>query len=368
MSGFCHVSMLIELDFESWEPAPEAYTRTAEYFPKRSRRLVHESIHYWQQFSHGYLLRLAQEDWIQMLEWEQKGNCAADGPCRAYYKKSEGQHGFSAEELCESLARFWEVVFSGPAGIVKEMQEATRKTARASTQVRVEWNDLVRHGPSDAAFDMAMRVSGRYGLPYAVARKVLDRVAGIVIFPFLAHFALKTSRPAHFFERFVEEVGPAAAIEAKNLGLFESPPRGGAEILYPLVERRCADVLKRNGEPGLLHASDLFASSPLRNNYVYWWSFRRLRRLRGGDSFDLTLCLAALKGHLLASQFAPPCLRFRDQKTIGLAHHYLKRSGRSSCLALRAADRANRACLELQRRWEDFQKARRQQLGIPASN
>src|SRR5262249_13891273 len=229
MSGFCHVSMLIELDFESWPPAQESYTRTAEYFPKRSRQLVHESIHYWQQLSHGYLFRLAQEDWTRMLAWEQKGGAAQLGPCRAHYLEAEGRNGFSAYQLCESLARFWEVVFAGPAATMDEV----RKSGRASPGLLAEWNDLARRGPSDAAFDMAMRASGSYDLPYAVARRVLDPTAGLVIFPFLAHFALKTARPAHFFERFVEDAGPATAVQAQTLGVFEPEPRAGAETLYP---------------------------------------------------------------------------------------------------------------------------------------
>src|SRR5262249_12599647 len=150
-----------------------------DYFPKRSGCLVHESIHYWQQLSQGYLFQLAQEDWTQMLAWEQKSGSAVLGPRRSHYYKAEGRYGFSAYQLCESFARFWEVVFVGP---VATMEEA-RKNGRASTHVWSEWEDLVRHGLSDKAFDMSMRVSGSYDLPYAVARKVLDPTAGLVIFP-----------------------------------------------------------------------------------------------------------------------------------------------------------------------------------------
>ena len=51
MNGFSHLSLLIDLDSEQWWPEPAALTATTTYFPKRSRRLLHESLHYWQQLS-----------------------------------------------------------------------------------------------------------------------------------------------------------------------------------------------------------------------------------------------------------------------------------------------------------------------------
>jgi hypothetical protein len=367
MSQFCHVSMLIDLDFESWTPALAAYTRTSHYFPKRSRALVHESIHYWQQLSQGYLLRLAEEDWKRMIEWERNGGPASVGPYRAHYYEPEGRHGFTAYQLCESFARFWEVLRAGPSKVLSEAIGDARKKGRAR-EVNADWKEAVRPGaPADRTFDLAMDAGGSYGLPYAVARRVLDRESGLVIFPFLAHFALKTSRPAYFFDLFLDEAAPAAAAEAEVLGVFAQPARAGAEMLYPFVEGRCAEIARREGEAGLLHAAYLFRDSPLRRNPVYDWSFRRLRRRGLAGKFDCALGLFGLHFGELASQLTPPCIRFRDQHTIGLSHDYLQADGGASWLALRRAERAKEACLRLQRRWEQFQGAMRSSSGGPAT-
>ena len=367
MSGFCHVSMLIDLDFESWTPALAAYTKTSTYFPRRSRTLVHESIHYWQQLSQGYLLRLAEEDWKRMLEWERNGGPASVGPYRAHYYEPEGRHGFTAYQLCECFARFWEVLRAGPAKVLADAIGDARKKGRAR-EVNADWKEAVRPGaPSDRTFDLAMEASGSYGLPYAVARRVLDRESGLVIFPFLAHFALKTSRPAHFFELFLDEAAPAAAAEAEAGALFARPAQADAGTLYPFVEGRCAEIARREGEVGLLHAADLFRDSALRRNPVYGWSFRRLQRWGLSGSFDRALGLFGLHFDELATRATPPCIRFRDQQTIGLSHDYLQGEGGASWLALRRAEKAKQACLQLQQRWEQFQDAMRNSSGGPAA-
>lgn len=367
MSRFCHVSMLIDLDYEAWAPSPAAYTRTSEYFPKRSRALVHESIHYWQQLSHGYLLRLAAEDWERMLEWEQRGGRAAVGPCRAHYYEPEGRHGFSAYQLSESFARFWEVLRAGPAKVLGDAIEEARKQGRAR-EVDAEWREAARpEALSDRTFDLAMDAAGSYGLPYAVTRRVLDRESGLVIFPFLAHFALKTPRPAHFFELFLDEAAPAAAAEAEALGLFAKPARAGAETLYPFVEGRCAGIARREGEGGLIHAANLFRESPLRHNPVYDWSFRRLRQRGLSGKFDCALGLFGLHFDELAKRVTPPCVRFRDQHTIGLSHDYLEADGGASWITLHRAEKAKQACLQLQQRWEAFQDGLRNSSGRPAA-
>ena len=95
MTGFSHVSLLIDLDHEWWSPKITAFLDPASYFPRRARMLVHETIHYWQQLSSGYLLAMAQEDWEQLLSWEQ-GVRPALGPLRGGYRRPEGLHHFSS--------------------------------------------------------------------------------------------------------------------------------------------------------------------------------------------------------------------------------------------------------------------------------
>jgi hypothetical protein len=348
MSGFHHVSMLIDLDCEPWTLGLSAYTHTASNLTRRSRALVHESIHYWQQLSHGYLLRLGEEDWTRMVEWERTGGPAAFGPHRAHYTQKEGSHGFTAFLISECFARFWEVLLAGPEAVLRDALLELPKHRLSSPHA-----DRVPAQLSDDAFDRAMQASGEYSLPYTVARRILDPIAGLVIFPFLAHFALKTSRPAYFLERFIDEVAPAAAEEARAIGLFDLPRRVNPEDLYPFVENCCTESVRRDGEPGLLHSVEIFRNSPLRANFVYRWSFRRLRQASPA-TFDCALCIQGPERAWLATRFTPPSVRFRDGSSVPLCQSYLERADGLACLTTLRAREAMRASLAIQERWVRF--------------
>jgi hypothetical protein len=369
MARFWHVSMLIDLDYEWWWPRHTAFTETARHFPRRSRALVHESIHYWHQLSHGYLLALAQEDWRRLLEWEQGGH-PVPGPMREHHRQPEGRYRFSAHNLSECLARFWEVLFVGPQVVLRDaLIEARRKSP--SADVPEELRQLARQEVTDTrTFDMAMDVSGGYGAPFAVVSGVVGQRDALVVFPYLAHFALKTMRPAHFFERFLEEAAPAVAERAEALGIATSWNEDLVTALYPFASERCEQVLLQAGEPGLMHAPAMLADSGLADNEVYRWSFRRLESLaalEGAAAAEMAICLPAFDSHrtLLAVLLTPPCVRFRDGRSLGLGDviqgsHAAEPSAEAAVAqAAEAARAATAAVLSIQQRWESFQDSTR---------
>jgi hypothetical protein len=340
VDGFSHLSLLIDLNCEKWWPQPAAFTDTATYFPRRSRRLLHESLHYWQQLSQGYLFLLAEEDWADFIERQKTGKIPVEGPRRKHFKQGDGHHGFSAWNISESLTQFWEVFIVGPesasvAGAGISAKERTRR-----------WN-------SDDEFDEAMLASRDYSEPFRLARRLLDSSFSLVIFPFLAHFALKTRRPAHFFERFIDEIAAPAGAKAGEMGVLDPHSTVGPGVLYPYIQGLCDQLARGEGEAGLLHAPDLFAASPLRENPAYVWSFRRLARLAArvrGGALDTAICLPSLHQHrkILAHELTPPCLRFADGAPLALAYHYLEETKKSAADDLSAAHDAAKMCFGLQ--------------------
>ena len=368
MARFSHIAMLIELDCEPWWPKPVSFTHGATYLPRRSRTLLHESIHYWQQLSHGYLFGLAEEDWEQLLKWERTGEAAPAGPRRRDYVEPHGPHGFSASDLCESLARFWEVLLFGPGPLIRDGLDEAKKNGRRLERLErleAEWKELAREQPlPDRAFDLAMNIAGGYGHPFAVVREILDPQVSLIFFPLLGHFALKTTRPVHFFESFLDELAAPLTELARELGLLDSPPRATAGVLYTHVEQQCEAIVRRAGDAGLVHAPDLLQRSALKENDAYAWSFERLaqlsRRVRGDVPLDSAICLPGIGEHreLLAAELTPPCVRFRDGATIGLARDFLESSGATTA-ALDHAQAAARASLAIQARWENLQAASR---------
>jgi hypothetical protein len=351
VNAFSHLSLLIDLDCEKWWPAPAAFTDTTTYFPKRSRRLLHESLHYWQQLSQGYLFLLAEEDWADFLACEGTGRAPAEGPRRKHFRQSESRHGFSAWNVSESLTQFWEIFLIG-------YEEAAPPPGAASEIARG------RRWRSDGELDAAMLASRDYSEPFRLARRVIDPEFSLIIFPFLAHFALKTRRPAHFFERFVDEVAARAGAKAREMGVLDPSSGVIPGVLYPEIEQLCEELARSEGEAGLLHAPDLFATSPLQENPAYAWSFQRLARLaarvRSSAALDVAICLP-LHEHrkILANELTPPCLRFADGAPLALAYHYLAQTQKAAAEDLSAAKDAAVACWALQARGEEFRQAAR---------
>jgi len=355
VSGFWPVSLLIDLDHEWWLPTPRSYTDTADHLPRRSRTLVHESIHYWQQLSHGYLLELAQEDWRQLLEWEQGGHPAL-GPRRERYRKPEGRHGFSAYDLWECEARFWEVLFVGPPVVLREAVTRARRES-LSGEVDPDLAVLARRDEADSqTFDLAMQLSGGYAAPFRVVRELLGQRDALVAFPFLVHFALKSGDPVATFERLLDELAPALVAEADRLGIATAGwDDDVAAGLYTLAADRAEQVVRDAGGSGLLHAPALFPESGLADNPVHAWSFARLEQLAatvGGPTVvDAAICLPGFADFrvLLARMLAPPCVRFRDRQAVDLVDLV----GAEPDPGLGGAPAAE--ALEVQARWETFQ-------------
>jgi hypothetical protein len=356
VNAFSHLSLLIDLENEKWWPEPAAFTDTANYFPRRSRRLLHESLHYWQQLSQGYLFLLAEEDWTDFLEHERTGKPATGGPRRKHFRQPEGQHGLSAWNVSESLTQFWEIFLIGREA-ANAKAAPLRSSAPDSTAAAPRWT-------SDDDFDGAMLASRDYSEPFRLARRLIDPAYSLIIFPFLAHFALKTRRPAHFFERFITEVAAPAGAKVRESGLLDPHSGPGPSVLYPYIGDLCAGVAADEGEPGLLHAPDLFASSPLRGNPAYVWSFQRVEHLSArcsrGAPLDVAICVptGSHRG-ILALELTPPCLRFADGSPLALAFHYLEQTKKSAADELTAAKEAAAACCAVQTRAEELLQATR---------
>jgi hypothetical protein len=365
-AAFTHVSLLIDLPHEPWSVGPQAYFATAKPFPRRSRILVHESMHYWHQICHGYLLSLGQEDWLRMRAWEQDG-ITTPSPFRDGYGTRTGRHRISPHDLCECLSRFWEVLFVGADVLRNAVDEATTKDPRRGPPE--ELKDMAARKTSDVhTLSMAMELSGAYARPFLVVRHAFDVGVGPVLFPLLVHFALKTPRPVEYFDRFVDEVAPgiAARITAPSSRVVEFGEL--AKALYPHVLEHCAGLVRETDGTGLLNASNLFTESPLRENAAYAWSLRRwaaAAKVFGEVSMDAAVCIPIVDEfrRLLTWGITPPCVRFADGTTLGLCHRFDTARHDVAPDDVAAAEAVAGECRSLQERWENFESSQTAKQG-----
>ena len=91
-----------------------------EWAGKVCRLLIHESIHFWQFFSSGYLANLLADDWLRVKKFnDEKIVAATAGNVEKHFKKENG-YPFSASELTECWARYWDVHTRNPREILQE--------------------------------------------------------------------------------------------------------------------------------------------------------------------------------------------------------------------------------------------------------
>jgi hypothetical protein len=343
MGRFCHISLLIDLDQEWWLPTAAALREPHAYFPRRSRVYLHETIHFWHQLCHGYLLALAEEDWGLLRSWEQ-GAAPAPGPLREAFVRPTGRNGFSPSDLCESLARFWEITAVGHEAVLNEAMDAERARSLEDA-IPDELLRVAGHPMSAEGLDEAIASSGSYSLPYRVARRTLSPAYGQVLFPLIGHFALQTPDPVVSFERFAEQVSPLAATH-----LDAHDAQGSAWLqpdlvcaLYKLVRDACGD---------LFDAETMFERSALGDNPAYRACFGTLAALDRTE-FDMAVAMPAGPQHreFLIRHASPPCVRFRDRMLPVRAMTSDAPATQSG-----AEDLAS-ACAAVQERWESFQRA-----------
>ena len=314
------------------------------------RAFFHETVHFWQNLSQSFLVRLADEDWQRLLAYEQTGTVPASGEVRRVFDSRDSEAGWSARDLHECLARFWDVIAAGPNRVLQEEWDAGR--ADALPDVR----ELLRRRHSEAnlpkgAWDKAdlvvalVMAAGEYASPFlTIAGEGLEHAE--FLFPWLAHFALQTNAPAETFDRFVREIGPKLARQVAELLKTPGVPRSELfeftmSQLFISVSMLCVVNAEGANDPVGL-ANVVFQEGSLPTHPLYSWIFRgpvlrtaaalgrtqlakQARRSwdypRNTEGFVgvqllgralATPGLPESRTLLLASGIVPPCVRYSD--------------------------------------------------------
>ena len=355
-SSFKPISALIEVDFPWREADAKVLRHPSAHESQCSRVVFHETVHYWQQLGQGFMGKVAEEDWSRLLRFEARDAPGETGPLRNEFVRRHGGAGFSALDLQESLARFWDVHVIGPHRLLEMDFEDPKRAIDdffKEQYLALKKKGMIVHpehgGYSDVAFDMAMEASaGNYAKPYKFVRERCNPVATGVVFPLAGHCALQSDKPVDVFLKVIE----AAPQRLQNL------PRG-----QPIHElwRACYSVvrtlsLQAAGELGmakLTMGAAAIRNGSLTQHPVYRWAFGELERgrmvledtplaevlartfsrvpeetMRGGvrGALALDMCLSCpgdtTHRSFLVEWLAPPCVRFPDGKQWALPELY----------------------------------------------
>lgn len=337
-NAFSRISLLIDIAEDWYKPDTLVLRAPAKYEPSRSRIVMHETLHWWQQLGHGFMTWLATEDWRKLIGFESTGTVSAPGPrMREFVRKNE-LVGFSAWTLNESLTRFWDMHICGPLELL-DMEKAERRFTNIVFWER--YNKLRQSGRltgsdgtgySDLVYALAMEgAGGRYARTYQlVIEKTSPKVAGIV-FPIAAHFAFQTSRPTDYFAQFVELLAPAAQklppddietlwvnfyFTARNL-IFPVIKEANEQPLFPIVDIRESGLIEHPGYARALNAMEYWATK-LPNSNPGKAISHRMPELQDSHvgllALDIFLASPGVPDHRvgLYQMFPPPVVRFKD--------------------------------------------------------
>lgn len=345
---FSGVSLIVDVADAAVAPDITALCGPAHWRPRLSRKIFHETVHYWQYVSHGFLLAMVEEEWKRLARF---GDGAAPPPGRikARFLDRDNAHGLSVLDLIEAHARFMDVHAFGPPRLIElELDDPDRDTDPVLT--RAAYDQLVAegriwqridaegegHGYSDLSFSLAMRLAaGDYGRPYVMLEDRTDSVRAGILFPLCAHMALHTYDPVAVFFRLFDELAPrvsvardqrieahwrrfyplalvvAAAIQFERTGTHIAP--GFRTILRSELAGRAghagyylaATLMECAADYLLTHRDAAFLVAP------DTWA----RPLRAEWTLDFLLglcCLTDARAPDLLGFLAPPCIRFGD--------------------------------------------------------
>ena len=208
INAFNHVEAGVSLSDQATTTADlRALHHPAEFYPLLSRSILHETLHLWQYLSSGYLMGLVEEDWERLKTYERDGMAASLGPRGQAFRKRSDLLPFSAKELHEGLARFWDMHILGPPLLIELELADPKRTIPADFADKYRKEKAagrITHpetgGYSSLSFQMAMEcAAGDYGKPFLWLRQQTNDLLANILFPLCGYYAFQTPDPLRGF-------------------------------------------------------------------------------------------------------------------------------------------------------------------------
>lgn len=359
-SAFSRLSLVIDVADDWCEPNTLVLRHPAKHDPKRSRIVMHETLHWWQQLGHGFLTFFAAEDWQRLKEFETNGIIPSFGYYSNEFYYEYPYLGFNAFTLNEALTRFWDIHICGPIQLL-EMEQSSQNEKNGGfweifNQLKESKNLYGPDGISynEKAYTLAMEgAGGRYAKPYKmVIDQVGPAIAGI-IFPIATHFAFQTTKPVYYFYIFLDLLkklilnlirdNPKQPIEdfwlimyfAGLRVIFEKLREDSRNLLIPILDIHNSSLKSHPGYISILNDMEYYTKQlpntelgKICENYLKnIESNLDEEKISSATSFITLNLLFATPGvsnnrAILYQMFPPPIVRFKDDRfwLLGYTH------------------------------------------------
>jgi len=333
---FDRVSMTTSVDGAYFPFEYEHALTPAQYADARVRIWFHELLHLWQVLGSGFLANLACDQMVALEEFERTG---APGPMSNLVDRFAAKDvttQFSAMDLHEALARFWEAHVLNPVYILRSYAERGMDIEEELRMRHLAWDDLLgepTHGQpvagqftvqdgtrpyKDIAFDLLMTLEPAYAEPYRLMLSRFSSLESVIFFPLAGYFALQTPRPAPVFTALLNAVADSPLRSALHQAAVER--RCDIHTLwratYTPLQQLALLVAVRSGNgaltPGWQVLSGRAGNRPILRHYAELLAWVRSRK--GALGADLALAVPGDPEfrRTLASYFLPAATIFDD--------------------------------------------------------
>jgi hypothetical protein len=235
------------------------------------RVLYHESLHFWQFLASGYVANLVNEEWVRILHYENNNEVLPRSEFINDYLRQKNNDPFSAYELVECWARYWDVHTRSPAVIIKEEGIVPDRDG----SLEIDRGDIVPYYTS-LAYDTVMAKGPdceRYARPYRWMLEKSDTRFAAFVFPILVHNAFGTREPVLTFCNAFER----ALQSSKLQDLIRQQPK---DINYAWLNI-WNEVIKEAILPSYTSGLDVIQRGRLREHPIFSEYITEIKSARG---------------------------------------------------------------------------------------
>lgn len=258
---FFRPSLAIELKVEHFKYDHEYLCGPSYYDIPILRVYTHETIHFWQTLSQGYVTNLALSEWCELSDYEQskESNNYSSVKNKFYEKSFECQ--FSPRDLIEALARYWDIHIVGVKNLLK-WGASKQLLKKPFPTERIKNIDSKLTPTTSEDFDLLIENNESYTLPYKLTIEKLGTHNSVIVFPIVAHFSLQSRNPALVFAEIIN------ILKNSNLD-YGGNIHDGWNKYFGMIKKISSEVAFKTTGSLLTTGFDVISRSKLKENPLY---------------------------------------------------------------------------------------------------
>jgi len=266
MNGFDRCSLAIELASDFF-PFEEEYLQQPRLYDNAAVRVfVHETLHFWQVLSSGFLANLALSEWHNLLEFEGSGELTPQSSILGSFVRENPEMGFSPWNLSEALARFWDLHITGPQKNLRQRLLLTDSPdlSRMGLETPTDLPGSEAQAYSSEQFDTLMLLEDTYAEPYRLSLARWGSLKSVLLFPLVGYFSLQTSMPVKVFSSVMSN----STLDRIDFSQYQDIHAGWRSI-FSDIKRLCGMTALSDVGIDLTPGWDVIRRSSLNDHPVY---------------------------------------------------------------------------------------------------